>query len=422
MTILIVHKKNPSRRWHLIRAREYAAQHGERLVLVMKDPTWEAEYADQIILADTGDVGEVLTAAKELAAAGQQPLHGVLTFAEASVPAAARVAAEFGLPSVSERTATAARDKFAMRSEFAKADDVPQPRFGLARTLAEARAEAERIGFPLVLKPVLGTGSMYVRSVADEAELAEYFDFLRQGAWQGFTTDPLYHQAMAAYDGALLLEEFVGGTEISVECLVVDGETRVVALHDKPLPTGPTFEEVYACTPTRLPADLMPAIEKATAAVHRALGIDTGGTHVEFRLRQEREPVVLEAAARLGGGPICRSVHLSTGVDMVGALLDLATGRTPVIEPREHPDAVGFWNIFPKRGGRLTAVHGVEQALADERVKELEIYREIGETLAVPPQTFQGHGHLIFTADGVDRLDETFTQLTELVRLETEPA
>ncbi len=107
---------------------------------------------------------------------------------------------------------------------------------------------------------------------------------------------------------------------------------------------------------------------------------------------------------------------------MVVAALDLATGRTPVIAPRERPVAVGFWNIFPARAGRLTAVHGVAEARADHRVAEIDIYRAPGDVLAVPPKTFQGHGHLIFVAPSVDDLDPTFQELTRMVRLETEPA
>jgi hypothetical protein len=50
------------------------------------------------------------------------------------------------------------------------------------------------------------------------------------------------------------------------------------------------------------------------------------------------------------------------------------------------------------------------------------MYRTVGDLLAVPPQTFQGHGHLMFVVPTVDELDDTFRELTDLVRLETEPA
>lgn len=411
MSILILHKKNLSRRRHLTRAQEYARQSGQRLLLIMKDPTWEKEYVDQVIVADTSSIDDTLAAARGLA----EPVDAVLTFAEAPVPAVARVAADLGLPAVGERTAFLARDKYAMRT--AVGDEAGQPKFALARDLAEARRVAAGIGYPLILKPIIGTGSMYVRSVPDDAELAEHFETVRRGSWESLDYDPLHARAREEYGGALLLEEFVPGTEISVESVVSGGRTTSFAIHDKPLPTGPTFEEVYACTPTRLPAATVERLYAATAAVHEAMGIEVGVTHVEFRLRGD-EPVLLEAAARMGGGPIYRSVQLSTGVDMVEAALDLALGREPVIAPGPEPVAVGFRNIFPDRAGTLTAVRGVEEAKADPRIDEIEIYKQIGEYLKVPPQTFQGHGHLIFTADSTGHLDELFEEFRRLVRLE----
>jgi biotin carboxylase len=421
MSILILHKKNLSRRRHLAQSLQYAREHDQRLLLVMKDPTWEEDFADRIAVADTSSIDETVAAVRALSATESEPITAVVSFAEAAVPAVARVAAALGLPGVSERSARLARDKYAMRLAFAAAGNVPQPRFGLARTVDDARAVARRTGYPLVLKPVLGTGSMYVRSVDDERGLREHFDFLLQGAWTGFESDPLYRRAYEEHHGALLIEEFVAGPEICVESLVVDGATQVLAIHDKPLPTGPTFEEVYACTPTRLPEAVVAKVVAATEAVHAALDIRMGASHVEFRLRDGEEPVILEAAARMGGGPIYRSVLLSTGVDMVRALLDMASGRRPVIRPKERPTPVGFWNIFPDRSGPLTAVHGLEEAQSDPRADEIAIYRSIGEHLAVPPQTFQGHGHLIFTADAQDQLDDVFDQFVKTVRLETTP-
>lgn len=390
--------------------------------MVMKDPTWEAEYADQVIRADTSDIAAVVAACKGVlgSAVGseREPVTGVTTFSERLVPAVARVAAELGLPSISEETAHLARDKFAMREAFARAG-VRQPHHALASDGAEALAAAERIGFPVIIKPIIGTGSMHVRRVDDAAELARHFEGLRSASWDASAADPLHDGTRSSYREAALVEEFVDGPEISVESVVVDGETHVLGIHDKPLPTSHTFEEVYACTPTRLPADAVEVVAEATRKVHAALDIRTGATHVEFRLLASGEPVVIEAAARMGGGPIYRSVQLSTGVDLVTAALDLATGRTPDLTVRPGR-AVGFWNIFPERAGKLARVVGLDEVQADPRVDEVAIYREPGEFMAVPPQTFQGHGHLIFAVDGVDELDATFEEFRAVLRLETE--
>ena len=419
MSILILHTSNASRRKHFAAAREYARQHGERLLLIVRNPTWETGYVDRVAAADTSDIEQTVRAAKDLAASENEAIRGVAAFVEHSIPAAAAVAAALGLPFVDPHTAHAARDKYAMRTAFAGAG-VPQPDFGLARSEAEALAEAARIGYPLVLKPLIGGGSMYVRRVDNDAELTEHFEMIRRGAWDGFDYDPLYRSAKREYRGGLLIESYVPGGEVSVESLVIDGQTEVLAIHDKPLPmNGPYFEEVFYATPSELPGPALARIMELTAAAHKELGITIGATHTEFRVRPDQDPMILETAARLGGGPIYRSVLLSTGVDMVHAVLDLALGRRPGIRVAEPPAPTGFYLFFADRAGTIKAVHGIEEAAADPRVHEIDLYRKVGDRVDVPPHVWQAHGHVIFTAARRDGLGDVFDDLKS-IRLDVE--
>lgn len=419
MSIVIVHKANLSRRRHLARARDYARRHGERLLLLMSNPSWEADFVDAIIEADTADVDASVAAVQNFVAGEAEPVSGVVTFSEFCVPTVARIAGVYGVPALSEKTAAAARDKYAMRSAVAADGRTAQPRFGLARTADEALEHTSNFGYPAIIKPLIGCHSMYVQRVDNDAELQQHFDPIQRGCWEGFAFDPLCESTKQQYEGAVLVEEFVSGPEISVESVVDGGRTHCIAIHDKPLPTSSTFEEVYACTPTALPADVVEAVYRATADVHEALRIETGPTHVEFRLRDGREPVLLEAAGRMGGGPIYRSVLHSTGVDMIEAFFDTATGRSPVITPRAEPKPVGFRNIFPAQAGILAEVRGQHEAETDDEVLELEIFRALGEHIGVPPNTYEGHGHVIFTARDHGGLEGTFRRLVANLSLET---
>ncbi|WP_018685497.1 ATP-grasp domain-containing protein [Actinokineospora enzanensis] len=418
MSVVLLHTTNPSRRPHVTRVRDYCRAHGERLLIVMKDPTWEVDFADRVVSADTTSIEQTLTAVRALAAQEREPVRGVLTFVEQSVPAAAAVAAELGLPCVDERAAYLARDKFAMRSAFA-AVGLDQPRFELAASLAQAREVATRVGYPLILKPLIGAGSKYVRRVDGDAELAEHFDAIRRGAWDGFSHDPLYERTAERYDRAILLEEYIPGSEISVESVVRAGRTEVLAVHDKPLPMeGPFFYEVYFSTPSRLPAELVRRIGEATAAANSALGIGIGATHTEFRVTAAGRAVILETAARLGGAAVYQSVLRSTGVDMVTVLLDLATGRDTDLTVRDSPTPTGFYRIYAERAGELARFHGVERYEQDPRVSEIALYHGVGDRILIAPQLSGAHGHVVFSAAGMDDLDEVCAELRREIRVE----
>jgi biotin carboxylase len=418
VSILLLHTRNLSRRRHLERVRDYAQEHGERLLMVMKDATWESDYVDRVVSADTTSIEETVAAVRALVATEDEAVNGVVTFVEQSVPAAAAVAAELKLPSIDEKAAYLARDKYAMRSAFGAAGLV-QPEFALAATVDEAVEKAAGLGYPLILKPLIGGGSKYVRRVDDEKELAEHFGPLQKGAWTGFAHDPLHTGTRERYGEVLLMESYVPGSEISVESLVLDGETRVVAVHDKPLPMeGPFFEEVYYTTPTRLPASLVEQITEGVDAAHKALGITTGATHTEFRITAEGQPYVLETAARLGGGPVYQSVLASTGVDMVTGLLDLATGRQPRTEVPAEPTPTGFYLFFAERAGELVGVTGLDGVEADERVGEVMLYGRPGDQVLVPPHASAAHGHVLFSAPTFAAVDAGFLEFRDAITVD----
>ncbi|MET9697964.1 ATP-grasp domain-containing protein [Streptomyces sp. NPDC006529] len=420
MSILILHTSNASRRTHLARAAKYAKDHGERLLLIVKNPTWESEFADVVLPVDTSDIEATVSAVRELAASEPEPIRAVAAFVGHSVPAAAAVAAELGLPFIGEHAARTVRDKYAMRRAFG-AENVPQPAYGLARTLEEALTESARIGFPLVLKPLVDNDTGYLRRVDDIDELTEHFATIQRGAWAGIENNPLYAWVVSAYSGAVLLEEYLPGAEISVESIVVDGRARVIAIHDKPLPsTGPYFADVHYTTPSRLPAQVQQRVTELVEAAHRAIGVTTGATHTEFRIQDDGTPKILETAARIGGGPVYQSVLLSTGVDLVSAVLDVASGRTPDLTPRPEPVPTGFYLFFAERAGRISAITGVREAELDPSVHELAVYRTVGDAVDVPPRVWQSHGHVLFTADSDDALARTYDGLVKSIRLELE--
>ncbi|MGV9881757.1 ATP-grasp domain-containing protein [Streptomyces sp. NPDC003006] len=398
--------------------RDYAREHGERLLMVMKDATWESSYVDRVVSADTTSIEETVAAVRALVAEEGEPVSGIVTFVEQSVPAAAAVAAELGLPSIGEKAAYLARDKYAMRSAFGEAG-LTQPGFQLATTVDAAVEGAAKLSYPLVLKPLIGGGSKYVRRVDSDTELAEHFEPLQRGAWTGFIHDPLHTRTREEYGEALLLEAYVPGAEISVESIVVAGETQIVAIHDKPLPMeGPFFEEVYYTTPTQLPAELVKRITAAVEAAHGALGITTGATHTEFRITADGDPYILETAARLGGGPVYQSVLLSTGIDMVEALLDVATGRAPRLAPPNAPKPTGFYLFFAERAGELVGVAGLDKVESDARVSEIMLYGNPGDQVLVPPHASAAHGHVLFSAATGEAVDEGFHSFRDAIAVE----
>src|SRR5205085_11636667 len=103
--------------------------------------------------ADVAEVVNFVEVPQAVEAARRVRPHGVLTItSDRAVVAVAAVAEALGLPGIGVDVALGLTHKIEMRRRL-EAAGVPQPRFGSARTIEEARDAVAHVGFPNVIKP-----------------------------------------------------------------------------------------------------------------------------------------------------------------------------------------------------------------------------------------------------------------------------
>jgi biotin carboxylase len=285
------------------------------------EPSWERPYlCGSTALASTLDADALIAEARRIHAA--DPLQGVVCWDEARIQATSEVAAALGLPGPSPEAVRNCRDKHRTRTALA-AGGVPQPQSILVGTLPDALAAAERIGYPVVLKPRALAASLGVVLVRDPAELAERFAFTRD------TTVP----GAPLHDIAVLVEEFADGPEISIDAAVYRGDVRPICLAHKEIGYPPYFEEighrVHAADPLLDDQEILQVLR----AAHAAVGFSEGMTHTELRLTRSG-PKVVEINARLGGDLIPYLGLRTSGIDPGLAAAALACGAEPDTTPR----------------------------------------------------------------------------------------
>jgi biotin carboxylase len=272
-------------------------------------PGWFAAHAASV-LPVTG-VDAIVAAVR---AAGT-PVDGVWTYDEFSVVTAAEVAERLGLPTSGAAVARRCRDKHLMREALATAG-VPSARHARVTGLDEAREAAQRIGYPVVVKPVALAGSIGVTRADDDAGLAAAF----------VAASGSGHPVYGTSGPTVLVEEHLDGPEVSVECVVDADGVHAVAVTRKDLGPEPFFEEVGHVVAPGEPLPEQDAVLAVTRAAHAALGVTVGATHTELRLTSTG-PRVVELALRTGGDLIPRLVRLATGVDLTVAAAAAALGQ-----------------------------------------------------------------------------------------------
>lgn len=336
---------------------------GLRPVMLARDPgryPYVAEDSIDARVVDTTSVDAVLQACREL----DGPIAGVTSSSEYSIATAAEVAGLLGLPHPDHEAIRACRDKNEQRLRL-RAGGVPTPGFAAARTPEEAVEAAARIGYPVVVKPVAGSGSIATRLCHDPTQVG----VAASAVLEGQPGLPSQHAAM--------VEEYLDGPEYSVETL----DDRVVGITRKYLGPAPYFLETGHDFPAPLSPAVGSAIEDAAVSALRALGLGWGPAHVELRLTGAG-PRIVEVNPRLAGGMIPRLVEEALGIDLIQHAVATAAGRPVPVEPvRDCAASIRF--VVADRSGRLTAIHGVAAAKAVPGVVEVAFTKSVGQDIVI---------------------------------------
>lgn len=322
---------------------------------------------------DFTDGADALQACLDLAAA--QPLAAVLAVDDSGSALAAQISARLELPHNDPASVEAARNKYVMRSAFARAG-VPSPHFHLHSTDVDLPALARNVRYPCVVKPLHLNGSRGVIRADDPAQFVAAVQRL---------TRLLDRLAGTREPKPFLVEDFIPGVEVALEGLIDQGRLQVLALFDKPDPLdGPFFEETIYVTPSRLPAETQAAIVAVAARAATAVGLERGPLHAELRIN-EHGPWMVELAGRSIGGLCSRTLQFGTAASLEELILRQAC-RLPITALSGNGNAGGVMMIPIPGPGILRGVDGLEAAASVPGVESVEITAPTGYELVPLPE------------------------------------
>jgi biotin carboxylase len=314
------------------------------------------------------------------AVTAEHPVAGVVTWSDRDVETVSRIAARLGLPAPPLAAARIARNKFLMREALAGHPDVI-PRFARVTEWSELVKAVAEIGYPAVLKPTSGSGSKGIFVLRGEDDLRAAFDELIR------YTRPEVDRVFFGNPNELIVEEFLTGTEHSVEGLVSDGVVHIVGVTDKET-SEPFRLEVAHVYPSVLPAGTLAKIGDLTRLVVGTIGLDNCAFHLECMVDARQTVKLVEIAARVGGDFITSHlVGLSSGRPFSEDVIRVAVGEPPLPagDPRWH---AGIRKIMADRDGVLEGLDGLERALAVPGVRHIAMDRPVGATVRTPPADY----------------------------------
>jgi acetyl-CoA carboxylase, biotin carboxylase subunit len=211
-------------------------------------------------------------------------------------------------------------DKIAARQAMRAADVPTVPGTEGATTVTAARAAADELGYPVLLKAAAGGGGKGMRVVEAPDEVADAFGAAAAEAEAAFGDSTLYVEKVLAD---------ARHVEIQVLC---DSQANVLTLGERECSIQRRHQKLIEETPSpALSAELREEMEAAAERACRAVGYVNAGT-LEFLLTANGEFSFIELNARLQvEHPI---TELVTGIDLVRAQLEIASGEPLVLTGR----------------------------------------------------------------------------------------
>ncbi len=348
---------------------------------------------------DVLDLAQLRHAVEQVAAriGGVERLFGA--YEQLQVPLA-QVRESMGIPGLPVEAALNFRDKSRMK-DVLRASGLPCAKHALVVKYVDAIAFAERVGFPLVLKPLAGAGAQSTYRVDDAQALSEALDMTRPSV-----------------ASPLMLEEFITGSEHSFETVSIDGKAvwhSLTHYHPTPLEVlrNPWIQWVVVL-PREVDHPMFDDIKDAAVQALTALGQTTGLTHMEWFRRADGSVAISEVAARPPGAQITTLISRANDVDFVGAWANLMVYGEFTPPERKYAVAAAF--LRGQGSGVVRHVRGIDRV--HEEVGAMVCDVKLPEIGQPPAATYEGDGYIILRHPETAVVERAIRRVVELVHVE----
>jgi biotin carboxylase len=261
---------------------------------------------------------------------------------------AARIREMLGLPGMTVAQTLPFRDKEIMKRVL-DAAGIRTPHHYSATTVGQVEEAVDKIGYPVIVKPIAGAGSENTHRVESRGQLEGILPRLRSVP-------------------EVSVEEFVEGDDMTYETICVGGRIEHYSMSTY-IPRALVMRENEWVSPITLvyrdpdEASLV-AGKRMGEAVLEALGFETGYTHMEWYRTHDGEAVFGEIGARPPGAYLVDLINYASDVDTyTGWAEAVVHGRFTQPIDRKYNAA---WIFKRARGqGRILRYEGLESLLSE---------------------------------------------------------
>ena len=297
-------------------------------------------------------------------------IDGIATNSEPSFLSMAQVAEKLGLRCISSELTALYKDKFLMR-EFCSKHNILSPKYKKCTRLEDAIDFFHEVKKKCIIKPLDNSASRGVYSINNETELKELFDLSKTQS--------------RSVTQAVIIEEYVTGTEFTIDGLMTPKGHRCLAISEKKhyaYNENVAYQLLFDNINDRFDYD---ELRKANDQLVDLTGLPFGLTHAEYKFCDGKF-YLIEIQARGGGNFIATDiVPFISGIDSYTEQIKWSVGDETNINYdynslSEHCAVLHFFDV-PGKGGVVKEIQGLDyfDRLGDQIIYHLNF--GVGDTI-----------------------------------------
>lgn len=368
------------------------------------DPDVKAALTDYLPVSNLWDEESTVQKVVEWLEGSGTTVDRVECLWEPGVVLAARMRERLGLAGLNMDQALAFRDKEVMKQTL-DAAGIRTPHHYRASSAEEVRDAAERIGWPIIVKPIDGAGSADTYTARSDEELDQIIDSIK-------------------HVPEVSVEEFIEGEEYTYDTVCADGKVlfeNVAWYRPKPLVArlNPWISSQAICLRDLSQPDIAVGVELGHKVIE-ALGFQSGFTHMEWFRTPAGEAVFGEIGARAPGGRLTHGMNLSCNLDLFSGWAEaVCFGRLSQDTTKKFNAAMVFKRATGD-GTHITAIEGLDSIMAEhgEHIPLLDL-NPVGAARKDWTKVVTGDGWMVVRHPDLDMTVEIANRLAGEMRMTT---
>ncbi|MBN6886061.1 biotin carboxylase [Cytobacillus horneckiae] len=357
----------------------------------------------EYVICDTNNIKELSATIEYI---GIESIVGILSTSEYYIEISAELAKQYGYDINNPTFIKNYRDKALLRTKLSKKKQIKQPKYKIIEKHTDLKNYNDNINFPCIVKPSMDSGSNDVKLCFNTEEVYNHVKVILE------KDTNMRNQKMHP---KVLIEEYIEGSEYSVEFFVNKEELNLIGITEKTTMGTPFFVEYRHIFPALISQDIKELILKTVSNATDELGYLRGALHAEIKI-YKGDCYIIEINPRLAGGMIPELVKESAGIDILEQhILSILNKRE--IENIHIKSFSGIQFITAPSDGILEQINGIEEIKKLPEFHLASINAKSGANVRKAKNSSDRLGYFILNSNSYKELNDKLNLIIEKINI-----